>query len=918
MSESNFYAQWRKVDLHVHSDASHDCKLTPKQIVDRMIEKGISLFSITDHNNVDNVDQFRAIVDAKKQDGHLIEFLPGIELRTDRGKDSRAIHLLVIFPEGYTKQMIMDKFLSSEGIKLTETEIMEKGREYLPSETEDIKVYNKGCELRVVIFQKVIEIAKKLPCIIIAAHPKSDAGIENELDYRENNSVTFRELLSDSIKSIDVMELPKNWGKAKNDRSFYLNERNNFIKSMPSILSSDSHELDQIGEKYSWVKMDTCDYNGLIQILFEPKHRVYIDKDSPTFQMPYIKQIKSNGGYYENTEFNFSPELNTIIGSRGSGKSVVIDLIRFVTNKYQNEENEYLDRLYNLLKNSNSVQIQYYDGQGNIKSIEKKLRLEKISENAYSDESEKRDIDLEIDIFNQGKLRDLLNKSSEQLNLLDEIGGLTPLKKEIFLLKNKLIENSNEQIRLIEANLDNFEKFQKKDSIYHEITKIEELLKDEEIKKFQSIEEDKKYFYRAKENLVTFKKNLTDFFDTNMHYIEFEFPPSLSENQILLKSCFEDSLRRIKNDQSVMRKDIDDAITDLEELTISDKKWNNYFEDMLENFIQYLKIQNWENLLDESNKINKLKSELLEIELNIEPIIKSLTEALKKLQIERDSLLKLYCDKNRELRDNRISTCEKVNQYNKNIHIEVLESYNLEAIKEYLYQNTIGQNIHKKQIDLLIEKYKFPAEICNVKTMNFALESCKEISITANTISGIIGKIRGDYDNINLNLDPISKFKFDLEIIYPLDCIKLTLYDENNKKFKDIKRFSAGEQVGAILNLLLTSSNKPLIIDQPEEELDWNYITIFIEKLKDCKSNNSVQTRQFIFVTHNQNITILGDSEKIIKVQHVASEDEQIRNHGSIVAQGGIERERVKGAVLALEGGEEAFLKRLNKYGISR
>ncbi|MBW2632359.1 MAG: PHP domain-containing protein, partial [Deltaproteobacteria bacterium] len=84
-------SEWRKWDLHVHSNASPDSHLIPHDVVDMIIEKEISVFSVTDHSCVDNVDTFRKIVDQKKSEGHNINFLPGIELKTDKG--DKSVHL---------------------------------------------------------------------------------------------------------------------------------------------------------------------------------------------------------------------------------------------------------------------------------------------------------------------------------------------------------------------------------------------------------------------------------------------------------------------------------------------------------------------------------------------------------------------------------------------------------------------------------------------------------------------------------------------------------------------------------------------------------------------------------------------------------------------------------------------------------
>ena len=84
------------------------------------------------------------------------------------------------------------------------------------------------------------------------------------------------------------------------------------------------------------------------------------------------------------------------------------------------------------------------------------------------------------------------------------------------------------------------------------------------------------------------------------------------------------------------------------------------------------------------------------------------------------------------------------------------------------------------------------------------------------------------------------------------------------------------------------------------------------------KVNEAGGGRQFIFATHNQNITVLADSEKIVYLNNKPTEDEADIPCGIVKACGGLERIEVKDAVLSLEGGIDAFKLRLRKYGISR
>jgi hypothetical protein len=413
----------------------------------------------------------RILVDQKRESGIDIEFLPGIELRTDRGKDGVAIHLIVIFPEYFTKQEIIDKFLSSDDIKLTRTHLIEKGKEKLPDESDESTLYSKGCEVYTVSFPKVIKLANELNCLTIAPHPKNRSGVEKELDYMQRTGDTFSELIIDSVMAIKIMELPKEWEKAKENRSFYLNERNNFIKVMPSILCSDSHELSNIGTKYTWIKMDVLNFNALEQILFEPKRRIYIGETKPEITNPHITKISVTGGYYKDQELSFSPELNCIIGGRGSGKSVIIDLIRFVFSKYSPDDYEFLDRIYNLIRHTNSVKIEYNE---DFKSSHKKSRVLDLSktDEEYYDSSSVIDLEIDVDVFSQGKLKEITKKAEEKIKLIDEIGNNQEILNGIATFKKELKTNANDQIQLFNSISDLISAISEKDGIINDIKRI--------------------------------------------------------------------------------------------------------------------------------------------------------------------------------------------------------------------------------------------------------------------------------------------------------------------------------------------------------------------------------------------------------------------------------------------------------------
>lgn len=129
--------------------------------------------------------------------------------------------------------------------------------------------------------------------------------------------------------------------------------------------------------------------------------------------------------------------------------------------------------------------------------------------------------------------------------------------------------------------------------------------------------------------------------------------------------------------------------------------------------------------------------------------------------------------------------------------------------------------------------------------------------------------------------------------------------------WKSLFEVSTGQRATAILLMLFPQSAAPLVIDQPEDDLDNRFIAEqVIPKLREEK-----QHRQFLFATHNANLPVLGDAELIIALE--ASGDNEV-GRAQILEQnlGAIDRESVKLCVeQVLEGGKAAFEKRRAKYG---
>jgi energy-coupling factor transporter ATP-binding protein EcfA2 len=143
-----------------------------------------------------------------------------------------------------------------------------------------------------------------------------------------------------------------------------------------------------------------------------------------------------------------------------------------------------------------------------------------------------------------------------------------------------------------------------------------------------------------------------------------------------------------------------------------------------------------------------------------------------------------------------------------------------------------------------------------------------------------------------------------LEILMPEDEIKVSYKQNDSTRWKPLSNASAGQKTSAILAFILSHGSNPLILDQPEDDMD-NYVIyeLIVKKLASTKSK-----RQVIVATHNANIPVNGDSEYVI-VMNSDSKLVKVLNAGTV------ENNEIKNEICAImEGGEKAFQMRSHRY----
>lgn len=133
-------------------------------------------------------------------------------------------------------------------------------------------------------------------------------------------------------------------------------------------------------------------------------------------------------------------------------------------------------------------------------------------------------------------------------------------------------------------------------------------------------------------------------------------------------------------------------------------------------------------------------------------------------------------------------------------------------------------------------------------------------------------------------------------------------YQTEENVFIKFASASAGQQATALLRILLAQPGPPLIVDQPEDDLDNEVVQNIVEEIWTAKHH-----RQLIFASHNANLVVNGDAELVVHCDYRVRGEQSL---GEVAGQGAIDLPAIREAITrVMEGGERAFKLRKEKYG---
>lgn len=851
-------SSWHKWDLHAHTPYTHLNKAyqcSEEKFIQKLCDSKIDCIGLTNYFKFDEKE-----FDLKEKiEKKGIKVFYNLEVRLDyQNKKDQCLDFHIIFSDKVTQQEI-DNFLRNADANVGGTE----------KKLADLK--KDDFDKAVVNFDQLLECLEKES---LKLRGKYLLGFLSRGHGSSRSSSNYEKIVKKVHFLIHSSDKQEN---LKKDREYWLEY------NKPLIQSSDAHEEEQIGKKYTWIKAEKT-FEGLKQIIYEPETRVSIGEEKPqdplykidSVGLNFDKEVKTTNEQDDtpfcyagfNETLFFSPNFTCVIGGRGSGKSTLLQLIA------------------SAIKN---------------KSFVKGLRLETIQKSLKIQSSI--DIADNIEYLAQNEVEEFatnVSKFTEAIfNRIDSKSGGKP--KELEKQITKGIEKFDEQI-----------------AYWQEKNKLEEQLKESEKirKKYQSIVDaftDKNYLdkkaklqakYQSLIDLKQSKEGFWTFIKELKRVVNFESKENMEEKN---SYDYNKVYNQLKQDICKKLEEIDADIkngrfkSDEENI----EKLESEHKTLLQEIEEFLKEK---GVSDESiGDVRNANYHLANIKMNINDLKHKIEETTNKIEGfsygDIDKNIEEFKDQINEELSKINSAFEEISKNHKEVKPITIEYRLNEDIFEEVFENfdkLVDKGFNTQRHQSKIKEYLKEIELKNVTGMQHA-EFIEEL------YNSIDNKKAAFYETLKDILDREIHFQ-----IYRLLILKHLRNVEKYKIFKvrydkrALNETSFGQKCTAVLVVLLSLGNNPIIIDEPEAHLDSaliaNYLVALIKKQK--------QKRQIIFATHNANFVLNADAELIIQLKN---------ENNKIVAQSFmVESDAYRDDLLKLEGGEEAFKNRERKYGITK
>jgi energy-coupling factor transporter ATP-binding protein EcfA2 len=651
--------------------------------------------------------------------------------------------------------------------------------------------------------------------------------------------------------------------------------------------------------------MSDVSAEALRQAFLDPQSRIRPNSDPQPEPHAEFLAVTWEGGFLSDTSVHLNENLNVLIGGRGTGKSTMIESMRYALG---------LDPLGEEARKAHEGVVRYVLRAGTKVSI--LVRSHKPSQRSYTiersvpnppvvkDEAGEvltlspRDVMPGVEVFGQHEISEL-TKSREKLTLLLErfverdptlLGRKAKVKLELERSRSRIVDVRREIKAADErlAALPGLEETQKR---------FQEAGLEERLKEKSLLIREERIFASAAERLDpirTLHVSLVDGLPLDTAFVSpkalegLPHAPLLAEIATILGDLSTKLIAQATQ-LEVLLADADTALAGTK------ARWNEHRKAIEETY---------ENLLRELQKSKVDGAEFIRLRRQIEELRplrerkESLSRDLATHEAHRRKLISEWEDiKATEYREIQRAAKKVSRKLRARVQVEVTMAGNRDPIEHLLRE--VGGNLNAA-LDRL-------RSLDHISLPELA-QRCRE---GREALIKQYGLPQGSAERIaNADLELFMRIE-ELDLPATTKIELNTAPDGEPPTWQTLEALSTGQKATAVLLLLLLESEAPLVVDQPEDDLDNRFITEGVVPIM----RQEKRQRQFIFSTHNANIPVLGDAELILGL---AASGEGGEGHAKIAPEhmGSIDSGPVRELVEEiLEGGKEAFEMRRSKYG---
>ena len=656
----------------------------------------------------------------------------------------------------------------------------------------------------------------------------------------------------------------------------------------------------------TFIKMTRPCFASFLMAFKDPESRVRLSDDLQEHFYSQIDSISIEGGYFDGLSAKVSGHLNAVIGGRGTGKSTLLECLPYAMDVPHKSEDAIRqgDQIVkeNLGKAGGRVVLQLRSAANHMKSYTVIRRYGEPPRVVDKQGNESRlhpgrDLLPRIEIYGQNEIYELARSPGALTRLLDRfLPESAEQQARLDSALRKLRENSE---RLAKAQ-------EQKDEIERHIAQLPKL--EEQVRQFkeQGLEEKLKQVpllekerqlgprileevKRTRDGQRQFDESLPDLVFLNDKVLE-----SLPHAELLQRgrALLENLSATLRQKLGEIDKAIGETERSVESLVTELTQALANTETGLEKEFAKLPAVAGKGGKEIGRAYQKLLREIEQVRPS-QTRLKTVDALVKELEQVRRNLLGEISD----IRSARTAAKQKaVKGLNKRLagklRISIVPDGLHRPLREFL-QGLPG--VGEKKTEWVDE-----AQDLTVMGLVAAIREGKD---------ALMGKQWGLTSGVAETLTRMTAAQvYGLEAIDLEDRVGLELnVSHTGDLYRALDRLSTGQQCTAILHLLLLDNPDPLVMDQPEDNLDNAFIAErIVQELRAAKTE-----RQFLFATHNANIPVFGDAEWIGVCS--ASED---RAEMPVDAQGSIDMPAIRDQVAnILEGGKKAFMQRKEKYG---